>query len=84
MQAHTALHVNEGNPHAERLRHRVHGLLHTRITVRVISEHETRERRGFLMLRRRCETIGEGRPQDARVDRLEPTVHAGDSARRDR
>ena len=62
MQAHTTLHVNEGNPHAERLRHRVHGLLHARVTVRVIGEHETRERRGFLMLRRWCEVIGEGGP----------------------
>ena len=62
MQAHTALHVNEGGPHAERLRHRVHGILDARVAVRVVGEHQTRERRGFLMLRGRREAAREGRP----------------------
>ena len=51
MQTHTALHVNEGNPHAERLRHRVHGLLHARVAMRVVGEHQASERRCFLVLR---------------------------------
>ena len=84
MQTHTTLHVNEWNPHAERLRHRVHGILDARVTVRVVGEHQPGKRRGFLMLRRWREVIGERRPQDTRVNRLEAAIHAGDSTRGDR
>ena len=37
-------------------------ILDARVAVRVVGEHQTRDRRGFLMLRGRREAAREGRP----------------------